>query len=211
MLQTLKKPPKTILKEAIYTKLFSLPTSQKAFNLETDNLDIFNLEDLFSRYVVNFGYPAGFHKISDSKLLRQEMAVAMRNKDCSYDLCAKVAMQALEKGLPYVMFGVSAESRLLKSLSKDVVVEVNRAKSLNFRPVREHTGIVMAQYCLVHETADLILKYFSKRFPTHIVCLKGLRTVYWYMHETVHFKDGLEFSYLDIQRQNTPLLKTSVR
>ena len=191
-----QKTPKNIVKEALYSKLLGI----EPFDLEGDNPVPHDLGELFERYTLHFGHPAGIRSLKDFKKLRQEFAIALRHHEDLYNLCLNVAKQALDKGLPYVMFGVSSDARILKNCCKEVVLEVNRAKSLRFAPHPENHQIIYADYHINHYTADLILKYFNRRFPTKIILLTSRKYGFWIRNNEVSMKNLNEFSISDLDQ-----------
>lgn len=142
--------------------------------------------------------PPGLRSVDDFKDLRKEFAVALRHRKDYTDLCLEVTKQALEKGIPYAVYGVSPAARLLKTICKEVVVEVNRAKSLRFHPHPEDYSIYWAEYNIVHNTADIIFKYFAKRYPMYTLIIYSRREAYWFKDNQVFCQELREFSLVSV-------------
>ncbi len=187
------RTPKAIVTKALYSKLLGFERTDNEADLCVD-LDTEDLDHLLTRYIFRYGPPPGIRSARDFKLLRQEFSIALRHKEDQYDLCLEVARQSLEKGLPYVTFAVSSEARELKEFCKEVIVEVNRAKGLRFSPHSDARSIYWAEYNIYHETADLILKYFAKRYPMRCLVIYGKRSVYWYKDKQTYSQDNSLFS-----------------
>jgi len=191
------RTPKAIITKALYSKLLGLKRNDSEADLGADYLSE-DLNHLLNRFILYYGQPAGLSRVEDFKLLRQEFAIALRHRTDQYELCAEVARQALEKGIPYVTFGVSPAARALKQACKEVVVEVNRAKSLSFKSHPQSHSLYWADFDILHDTADLILKYFAKRYPLRILAIYSRRQVHWLKNEQVYSEDVRDFKLSDI-------------
>lgn len=204
------RTPKAIIAEAIYSKLLGLQRSDDESDLATDSSSE-NLNQLLIRFVYHYGQPPGISRAEDFKALRREFAIALRHKTDHYNLCMEVAKQALEKGLPYVMYGVSPAARMLKTATKEVIVEVTRAKSLRFASHPDEKSIYWADFNVRHNTADLILNYFAKRFPMRILLIYSRREVFWLKDGQVYSQDIGTFSItsIDPKFQERPLYKAA--
>lgn len=189
--------PKDIIAKAIYSKLLGLQRNDSETDIDTD-LSTKELSQLLARFILYYGQPPGLNSTDDFKVLRKEFAVALRHKEDQSELCLEVAKQSLEKGIPYVTYGVSPAARFLKNICKEVVVEVNQAKSLRFCPHPDQPSIYWADYNIRHNTADLILKYFSKRYPMRILVIYSRRDVFWLKDGQVFGQDIATFSLASI-------------
>lgn len=194
------KTPKAIITKALYSKLLGFERTDNEADIGV-NLATEDLSHLLSRLIFKNGRPPGIRNINDFKILRQEFSIALRHREDQYDLCLEVAKQSLERGMPYVTFGVSAEARALKELCKEVVVEVNRAKSLRFSPHPDARSVYWAEYKIMHKTADLILKYFARRYPMRYLIIYSRRTVYWLKDNHMHSLDSSAFSLANIDKR----------
>ncbi len=195
------RTPKEIIAKALYAKLLGLQRKDEEADLgvETNSEDF---AQLLHRFLFQHKRPPGINKVDDFDDLRKDFAVALRHRKDKYDLCLEVSKQALEKGLPYVSFGVSHAARMLKSSCKEVVVEVNRSKSLRFEPHPDDPDLYWAEYGIYHDTADLILKYFEKRYPMRTLVIYGRREVHWLKKGQVFSKDMRTFSLADIDSKH---------
>jgi hypothetical protein len=190
------KTPLTIIKEAIYTKLLELPEKGGQFtNFELDaDVTPLQLKELFGRYVSRFGSPPGLNSSEDFKKLRLEMAAAIRHKDCDLKLCYQVVFQSLEKGLPYVLAAAGREARILKQLSKEVSLEISQNKSLVFK-YNVDTPSIIYTYCnLIHNTADIILKYYVGLYPEKTILIYTRREAFWVKENNFGNSDLTDFN-----------------
>lgn len=198
--ETAVRTPKAIITKALYSKLLGFQRNDSEADLGVD-LASEDLNQLFIRFTFHYKQPPGLSRLEDFKLLRQEFAIALRHQQDQYDLCFEVAKQSLEKGIPYVTFGVSPEARLLKEVCKEVIVEVNRAKGLRFSPHHRSHSIYWAEYDIVHDTADLILKYFAKRYPMRTLIIYSRRLAYWWKNGEVFSQDLDSFTLASIDEK----------
>lgn len=194
------RTPKAIITQALYSKLLGLQRNDAEADLGVD-LASEDLHHLFARFTFNFKQPPGLNHLEDFKLLRQEFAIALRHRQDQYELCFEVAKQSLEKGIPYVTFGVSPAARLLKEVCKEVIVEVNRAKSLRFSAHPQSHSIYWTEYDITHDTADLILRYFSKRYPMRILLIYSRRMAYWWKNSEAFSEEINKFSLANIDKK----------
>lgn len=194
------RTPKAIITKALYSKLLGLKRSDSEADLGVD-LASEDLNQLFIRFTFYHKQPPGLNRLDDFKLLRQEFSIALRHRQDQYELCLEVAKQALEKGIPYVTFGVSPEARALKNVCKEVIVEVNRAKSLRFSPHPQSHSIYWAEFDIQHDTADLILKYFAKRYPMRILVIYSRRVAYWWKKGEAFSQDLDSFTLASIDEK----------
>lgn len=175
------KTPLVIFKEAIYSKLLDLPEKEgQLTNLQLDS-DVapLKLRELFNKYSSRFGMPAGISSAEDLKKIRMEMAAGMRHKGCDLKLCYSVAFQTLEKGLPYVMMEASREAQVLKQYSKEVTIEINQNKTLEFKYDPNSPNVIFAYTNLQHNTADIILKYYLNCYPDKAILIYTRRDAFW--------------------------------
>lgn len=191
------RSPKEIIIKALYSRLLGLQRNDDQADLELDS-STEDLPHLLSRFIFHFGQPPGLTSVEDFKDLRNDFSVALRHKDDQYDLCLEVAKQALDKGIPYATYAVSPAARMLKNVCKEVIVEVNRAKGLRFNPHPEQRAIYWAEYTICHNTADIVLKYFSRRYPMRILAIYSRREVYWLKSGQYFCQDIGEFSLASI-------------
>lgn len=96
-----------------------------------------------------------------------------------YSLALQVLDQALAKGPDYVLAKVSPEAKALLVRARRVSMELHRAYGLiRFAPVG--TGTMLGKAKLEHDTGDLILTYFARRYRRHrIVLLANGRAHIW--------------------------------
>ncbi len=199
--KTALRTPKEIIVKALYAKLLGLQRNDEEADLrvETNSED---LTGLLGRFLFQHKKPPGINKVDDFKELRREFAIALRHRKDQNDLCLEVAKQALDKGLPYVSFGVSPAARMLKSVVKEVLVEVNRAKSLRFNVHPDDYDIYWAEYDIFHDTSDVVLQYFEKRYPMRTLLMYSRRDVYWLKKGQMFSKDMRTFSLADIDSKH---------
>lgn len=195
-----EKKPLTIIKEAIYTKLLELPEKEgQLANFELDaDVTPLKLKELFGRYVNRFGAPPGLSSYKDFKRLRLEMAAAQRHKDCHPKLCYQVAYQALERGLPCVLAGAGREARMLIQMSKEVALEISQNKMLEFKYNIDSPNVIYAYCNLIHNTADIILKYYAGFYPEKTILIYTRREAFWVKDSNFDYSDLMEFNRFGI-------------
>lgn len=105
-------------------------------------------------------------------LFRQRLYYALLHKDPNkYQLIDKVIEQAKAKGLSYILCKVSAEAKKFIDLSRQVAGERHRAISfLRLKPIDQH-NVLMGEFEIVHQTGEIIMLHFLKRFPKYRIML----------------------------------------
>jgi probable DNA metabolism protein len=126
------------------------------------------------------------------RLFKQQLFFALLNKDPGkYKLIDQVIEQAKEKGLSYVLCKVSSEARKFYSLSRQVGAERYRATAfMRLQPVDQYK-VLMGEFELRHNTAELIMLHFMKRFPQYKIMLVFGEDVYIGKDKEI-FKEKIE-------------------
>lgn len=98
------------------------------------------------------------------------LALLHRNGD-KYRIIDQAIEQAKGKGLSYVMCKVSNEAKQFMNYSRSVGAEKYRATAfMRLQPIDQH-GVLYGEFELKHQTADLIMLHFMKRFPRYNIMI----------------------------------------
>ena len=129
--------------------------------LKVGQLQLFNLEEKKE-------YPLDISSDDPDavEIFRREVSLALLHRDpAKYALIDKAIEQAREKGLSYVLCKVSTEARKFMKLARAVGVEKYRATAfIRLQPIDQHR-VLYGEFQIEHQTADLIMLHFMKRFP----------------------------------------------
>ncbi len=88
-----------------------------------------------------------------------------------YRIIDRAIEQVNEKGISYVLCKVSDEARKFKSLARQVSAERYRATAfMRLQPIDQYR-VLMGEFELRHNTAELIMLHFMKRFPRYKIML----------------------------------------
>ncbi|MCU0641725.1 MAG: DUF4130 domain-containing protein [Candidatus Margulisbacteria bacterium] len=101
------------------------------------------------------------------------MALALLHRDqAKYAVIDKAIAQAKEKGVSYVLCKVSDEARKFMKYARAVGAEKYRATAfMRLQPIDQHR-VLYGEFALEHQTAELIMLHFMKRFPRYNIMLK---------------------------------------
>jgi probable DNA metabolism protein len=107
------------------------------------------------------------------EMFRREVAYALLHRDPGkYAVIDKAIAQAKEKGVSYVICKVSNEARKFMRLARAVAFEKYRATAfMRLQPIDQHR-VLYGEFVIEHQTAELIMLHFMKRFPRYNVMLK---------------------------------------
>jgi len=135
------------------------------------------------------------------RLFKQQMFHALLHKDPGkYKLIDQVIKQAEEKGLSYVLCKVSDEARRFCNLARQVGAERYRAISfIRLQPI-DHYKVLMGEFELKHNTAELIMLHFMKRFPRYKIMLIFGSDVYIGKDKEI-FKEKIERKKIALPRK----------
>ncbi len=100
------------------------------------------------------------------QLFRKDLFFALLNKSPQkYQIIDQAIQQAREKGLSYVLCKVSDEARLFHRLAREVGAEKYRATAfIRLQPIDQHK-VLFGEFEIKHQTGELIMLHFMKRFP----------------------------------------------
>jgi probable DNA metabolism protein len=107
-----------------------------------------------------------------SEIFRHKVAYALLHKDPNkYVVIDKVIAQAKEKGISYVLCKVSNEARQFMKLARAVSAEKYRATAfMRLQPINQHK-VLYGEFQIEHQTAELIMLHFMKRFPRYNIMI----------------------------------------
>lgn len=107
------------------------------------------------------------------EMFQREVAYALLHRDpCKYTVIDQAITQAKEKGVSYVICKVSNEARRFMKLARAVGREKYRATAfMRLQPIDQHR-VLYGEFQIEHQTAELIMLHFMKRFPRYNIMLK---------------------------------------
>lgn len=141
------------------------------------NSDSYDLAELARQYTEHFSRNTGWlHTYKGNELM---MIIHKALRHCSenkHAIIFKAVEDAFTKSIDYCLQGASVHCRKLRSLESEVNHEVYRMMGfIRFKPAGEKC--LVARPLLRHDTVDLILREFQKRYPGHrIVIIAGSRS-----------------------------------
>lgn len=101
---------------------------------------------------------------------RVMMALLHKNRD-RFKIIDAAIDQAKEKGLSYVLCKVSPEAKKFLDYARQVSSEYHKAVSfIRLKPIDQHQ-VLMGEFEIRHQTAELIMQHFMRRFPTYAVMI----------------------------------------
>lgn len=105
-------------------------------------------------------------------LFKKDLFFALLNKNPKkYHIIDQVIKQATEKGLSYVLCKVSDEAKRFFRLAREVGAERYRATAfIRLQPVDQHR-VLFGEFEIKHQTGELIMLHFMKRFPQHNIII----------------------------------------
>jgi probable DNA metabolism protein len=100
------------------------------------------------------------------EIFRREVSLALLNKSPNkYIIIDKAIEQAKTKGISFVLCKVSDEARKFMKLAREVGAEKYRATSfIRLTPIDRHK-VLFGEFETRHQTAELIMLHFMRRFP----------------------------------------------
>jgi len=106
------------------------------------------------------------------EMFRREVAYALLHRDpAKYAVIDQAIKQAKEKGVSYVLCKVSNEARKFLKLARAVAFEKYRATAfLRLQPIDQHR-VLYGEFAIEHQTAELIMLHFMKRFPRYNIMI----------------------------------------
>jgi probable DNA metabolism protein len=115
----------------------------------------------------------------DPPELRRLIALALLHRDpAKYSVIDKAIEQAKEKGMSYVLCKVSAEAKKFMKLARAVGAEKYRATAfMRLQPIDRH-HVLYGEFEIQHQTAELIMLHFMKRFPRYNIMIVFNNEVY---------------------------------
>jgi probable DNA metabolism protein len=124
-------------------------------------LQLFNLEE---KRELNLELPVNDPEAAE--MFRREVSLALLHRDpAKYAVIDKAIEQANEKGLSYVLCKVSNEAKKFLKLARAVGAEKYRATAfIRLQPIDQHR-VLYGEFQIEHQTAELIMLHFMKRFP----------------------------------------------
>ena len=102
----------------------------------------------------------------------RQISLALLHSDANkYAIIDKAIEQAKEKGISYILCKVSPEARKFMRLANDVGREKYRATAfMRLQPIDQHR-VLYGEFEIQHQTAELIMLHFMKRFPRYNIMI----------------------------------------
>jgi len=103
---------------------------------------------------------------------KHEIFFALLHRDPhKYRVIDQAIQEAKEKGISYVLCKISDNARRFRNLARQVKGERIRAISfMRLQPFDQH-GVLFGEFELKHQTAELIMLHFMRRFPRYRILL----------------------------------------
>jgi len=105
-------------------------------------------------------------------LFRRNIFLALLHSDpAKYRIIDQVIKQAKVKGLTYVLCKISNEARKFRSFARQVGGEYHRSTAfIRLKPIDQHR-VLYGEFEIKHQTAEMIIQHFMKRFPQYNIML----------------------------------------
>ncbi|MDD4178603.1 MAG: DUF4130 domain-containing protein [Candidatus Margulisbacteria bacterium] len=131
------------------------------------------------------------------EMFRREVSLALLHRDpAKYAIIDKAIEQAESKGISYVLCKVSAEARKFMKYARAVGAEKYRATAfIRLQPIDQHK-VLYGEFAIEHQTAELIMLHFMKRFPRYNIMIKFNKEVYIGRNKEI-FKQALTVPVVD--------------
>ena len=113
------------------------------------------------------------------RLFKKDLFFALLNRNPSkYRIIDQVIKQAGEKGLSYVLCKVSDEAKRFFRLAREVGAERYRATAfIRLQPL-DQQRVLFGEFEIKHQTGELIMLHFMKRFPQYNIIIVFGNEVY---------------------------------
>lgn len=166
-----------------------------------EQLAFFNKKELkkdFEREILtldNYGDPEAF------RMFKREVFLALLNNNPDkYRIVDQAIAQAREKGLSYVLCKVSDEARKFHRLAREVGAERYRATAfMRLKPIDQHR-VLFGEFEIKHQTGDLIMLHFMKRFPRYNIMIVFGDEVYIGRNQEI-FKEKINRKKIDLPKE----------
>jgi probable DNA metabolism protein len=135
--------------------------------------------------------------------LEKHIALALLHSDPNkYSVIDKAIEQAKEKGVSYVLCKVSAEAKKFMKLARAVGAEKYRATAfMRLQPIDQHR-VLYGEFEIQHQTGELIMLHFMKRFPRYNIMIVFNEEVYIGRNNEI-FKQPIEPAYRQASEKRT--------
>ena len=133
--------------------------------------------------------------------LRRLIALALLHRDPNkYSIIDKAIGQAKEKGISYVLCKVSPEAKKFLRLANDVGREKYRATAfMRLQPIDRHR-VLYGEFEPQHQTAELIMLHFMKRFPRYNIMIVFNNEVYIGRNKEI-FRQPIDRKKIDLPKE----------
>lgn len=106
------------------------------------------------------------------EMFRREVSLALLNKSPrKYGIIDQAIEQVKAKGVSYVLCKVSDEARKFMKLAREVGAEKYRATAfMRLQPI-DQQNVLFGEFEIEHQTAELIMLHFMRRFPRYNIMI----------------------------------------
>ncbi len=135
---------------------------------DADNID---LSEVYRLYRQAFGPVSWLENPRQGQKLAATLHYAARyNARDRYALVLQVLHQALAKNAEYVLAKISPEAKSVVARARRVCMELHRAYGfIRFNP--DYNGTMIGRTKLEHDTADIVLAYFARKYRKQKIVL----------------------------------------
>ena len=138
---------------------------------------------------------------SGDPIFRKMIALALLHSDPDkYRVIDKALEQVKEKGLSYVICKVSPEAGKFMKLVRAVSAEKYRATAfMRLQPI-DKQKVLYGEFEIQHQTAELIMLHFMKRFPRYNIMIVFNDEVYIGRDKEI-FKQPIDRKKIDLPKE----------
>jgi len=135
------------------------------------------------------------------ELFKKDVFLALLNKNPSkHRIIDKVIEQAKDKGLSYVLCKVSEEAKRFHRLAREVGAERYRATAfMRLQPIDQHR-VLYGEFEIQHQTGELIMLHFMKRFPRYNIMIVFGDEVYIGRNKEI-FREKINRKKIDLPKE----------
>lgn len=179
--------PRSLLKAALLARAYKCPAMHQtdyAASIWQDpviiDADTATWQEVCEVHRAALGYANQWVNSREGKKLAAVIYYAIRfNARDRYSLALQVLDQALTKGVAYVLAKISPEAKTFLTRARRVSMELQRVYGfIRFAPAGAGTMVGRAE--LEHDTGDLIITYFARRYQRQkIILLANGRAHIW--------------------------------
>ena len=144
-----------------------------------EQLKLIDTEELKKDYDKELGRLDHYTDPRAREIFRHDIGLALLNKDpAKYRVIDAAIEEARQKGLSYVLCKVSTAARQFMKLARQVGAEKYRATAfMRLQPI-DQQKVLFGEFEIEHQTAELIMLHFMRRFPRYNIMIVFNNEVY---------------------------------